>query len=108
MGVLCPGLGTGREVWMSQVSLEVLDSPPWASWDIQASVHPGLAEKRTTPSVHNFVSSESLVKAQDPSTRDAFLGRIVCKTYPAHCCLCEGIVPSRSSRWQAALTIERL
>lgn len=45
MGVLCPGLGTGREVWRSQVSLEVLDSPPSASWDIQASVRPGLAEK---------------------------------------------------------------
>lgn len=45
MGVLCPGLETGREVWMSQVSLEALDSLPSVNLDTQGSLHPDLAEK---------------------------------------------------------------
>lgn len=34
--------------------------------------------------------------------------KCICMSYPAHCSLCEGIVSSSSSRWQAALTVERL
>lgn len=45
MGVLCPGLGTSREAWMSRVSLGVLDSLPSVNWDNRTSLRLGLAEK---------------------------------------------------------------
>lgn len=103
-GVSCPGLGTGREAWMSRVSLEALDSLPLVKWDTRTSLRLGLAEKgwaqvfRTSAYRFNH-SGLSLWKT---------FKRVECVSYPAHCSLCEGVISSRPSPWKASLAIERL
>lgn len=103
-GVSCPGLGTGREAWMSQVSLEALDFLPLVNWDTQTSLRLGLAEKGW-PQV--FRTAAYLFNQRRLSLWKTFMG-VECVSYPAHCSLCEGIIASCPSSWKASLAIERL
>lgn len=95
-GVSCPGLGTGREAWMCQVSLEVLDSLPSVKWDTRTSLRLGLAEKGWAQVFRTSAYEQKTFK------------RVECVSYPAHCSLCEGVISSCSSPWKASLAIERL
>lgn len=58
MAVLCPGLVTGRGVWMSQASWGALGSLPLASWGSQASLHLDLAERQRRQRVFRFQAPE--------------------------------------------------
>lgn len=103
-GVLCPGLGTGREAWMSQESLEALDSLPLANWGTRTSLRLGLAEKGW-PQV--FKTSAYLLNQSRLSLWETVMC-VECVSYPTHCSLCEGIISSCPSPWKASLAIERL